>query len=82
MHFIDLEFQIMPAFHTQTILNAGILSDIGCVLLFAGIMALAFVATFRRHPPYPQKDPRMAEALEVYVPLSTDIAIAPERPKA
>jgi hypothetical protein len=81
MHFVDIEFQIMPALHTDTILTPGLLSDVGCVLLFAGILAKVFVASFSRYAPYPQKDPRMAEALEVYVPLSTDISTAPERVK-
>jgi hypothetical protein len=81
MHFVDIEFQIMPALHTESILTAGLLSDIGCVLLFAGILAKVFVNSFNRYPPYPRKDPRMAEALEVYVPQATDISIAPERVK-
>ncbi len=46
MHFVDLEFQIMPALHTDGILTWGLLSDIGCVLLFAGVLMMAFVASF------------------------------------
>jgi len=81
MHFVDIEFQIMPALHTDTILTPGLLSDIGCVLLFTGILAKIFVSSFNRHPPYPQKDPRMAEALDIYVPSSTHISTAPESAK-
>jgi hypothetical protein len=81
MHFVDIEFQIMPALHTNTILTAGLLSDIACVLFFGGVLAKVFISSFNRYPPYPQKDPRMAEALEVHLPLSTDVSTAPERAK-
>jgi hypothetical protein len=81
MQFVDLEFQIMPTLHTESILTSGLLVDIGCVLLLGGIMAKVFTASYLRYPPFPQRDPRMAESLEMYVPLSTDISTAPERPK-
>jgi hypothetical protein len=81
MHFIDLEFQIMPVLHPKNIINWGLLSDIGCILLFAGILTKIFAASFSRHPAYPLRDPRMAEALEIYVPPHSDIATAPTRAK-
>src|SRR5665213_479701 len=81
MHFVDLEFQIMPTLHTETILTSGLLVDAACVLLFGGIIAKVFIYSFNRYPPFPQKDPRMAEALELYIPLSTDISTAPARAK-
>ncbi len=81
MHFVDIEFQIMPALHTDTILTAGLLVDIACVLIFGGILAKVFMISFNRYPPYPQKDPRMAEALDIYIPHSNDVSTAPERAK-
>lgn len=81
MHFVDIEFQIMPALHKDSILTPGLLVDMGSVLIFGGIMAKVFVASFTRHPAFPQRDPRMAEALDLYFPPSTNIATAPERPK-
>jgi len=81
MHFIDIEFQIMPALHSESILTPGLFSDIGCVLLFAGILIKVFISSFNRYPAFPQKDPRMAESLEIYVPPQTAISIAPERAK-
>jgi hypothetical protein len=81
MHFVDIEFQIMPALHADGIFTPGLLSDIGCVLLFAGILAKVFISSFNRYPAYPLKDPRMAEALEIYVPPHSDISTAPERAK-
>jgi hypothetical protein len=77
MHFVDLEFQIMPALHKDTILTGGLLVDAACVLFFAGVLMKVFIASLNRHPVYPLKDPRMAEALGVYVPPASDISIAP-----
>jgi len=81
MHFVDLEFQIMPALHKNTILTGGLLVDAACVLFCTGVLMKVFIASLNRHPLYPLKDPRMAEALGVYVPPASDISIAPQRAK-
>jgi hypothetical protein len=81
MHFVDLEFQIMPALHTDGILTWGLIADIGCVLIFVGVLAKVFIASVARHPAYPLKDPRLAEALGIYVPAHSDVSIAPQRAK-
>jgi hypothetical protein len=81
MHFVDIEFQIMPALHTDTILTPGLLADIACVLFFGGVLTKVFINSFNRFPPYPQKDPRMAEALDIYIPQAAEVATAPERAK-
>jgi hypothetical protein len=81
MHFVDLEFQIMPAFHKDTILTGGLLVDAACVLFFAGVLMKVFIASLNRYPLYPLKDPRMAEALGVYVQRASEISIAPQRAK-
>ncbi len=81
MHFVDLEFQITPAVHPHTILNPGLLSDLGCVLLFVGILMKVYIGSLCRYRVYPLKDPRMAEALDVYVPPASDISVAPHEAK-
>lgn len=81
MHFADLEFQIMPALHPNTILTPGLLIDAACVLFFVGVLMWAFIASLRRYPLYPLKDPRMAEAMDLYVPATSDVSIAPLRAK-
>ena len=46
--------------------------DLACLAFIGGVLATVFIKYFLAHPPYPQKDPRMAEAMGVYVPpLST-----------
>jgi hypothetical protein len=81
MHFVDLEFQIMPALHKNTILTGGLLVDAACVLFFAGVLMKVLMASINRYPVYPLKDPRLSEALGVYVPPHSDISIAPQRAK-
>ena len=68
MHFIDLEFQIMPILHPEGLSATGLIVDAACMLFFAGLVAEIFIRSFLKYPPFPQKDPRIAEAMDVYVP--------------
>ena len=86
MHFVDLEFQIMPSlpsqkdgfFHfTFPFVTRGLLVDVACLMFIGGLLAKIFIASLNRHPIYPRKDPRMAEALGVYVPPASAISIVP-----
>jgi hypothetical protein len=84
MHFVDLEFQIMPSLQAEGVFPfyvsvrhprpAG-----GCGLpdVYRRIARENFCASLNRHPVYPLKDPRMAEALEVYVPPAGALSIVP-----
>jgi hypothetical protein len=81
MHFVDLEFQIMPSLHKDSILTGGLLVDAACVLFFIGVLMKVFIASVLRYPVYPLKDPRMSEALGVYLPPHSDISTAPQRAK-
>jgi hypothetical protein len=81
MHFWDLEFNIMPLIHPEGVSAKGVAVDIGCVLFMAGVVILVFFKNYFAHPPYPQRDPRIAEGLDTYVPPVTDIATAPGRAK-
>lgn len=61
MHYIDMQFNVMPALHPT-----GFSPHLFDVLCFAGIgFALFTIArkNFLAHPPYPQKDPRLLEAI-------------------
>jgi hypothetical protein len=81
MHFVDIEFQIMPALHPDSILTPGLLVDVACVLFFAGVLIKVFLFSLNRHPVYPLKDPRLAEALGVYTPPAAESSITPEGAK-
>jgi len=81
MHFCDLEFQIMPAINTRGDFAKSIFCDLCCVAFMAGVLAFFFLKAFKKYPPYPQWDPRMGEALDIYVPPTHDYATAPVRAK-
>jgi hypothetical protein len=81
MHFVDLEFQIAPALHPNSIFSAGLLLDVACLMFFVGVLMKAFIVSLNRYPLYPLKDPRIAEAMDMYVPPTSDISIAPQRAK-
>jgi hypothetical protein len=44
--------------------------DLACLAFIGGVLALVFIRYFKAHPPFPQKDPRMAEALGVHLPMA------------
>ena len=50
--------------------------DLACLAFIGGVLALVFIKYFKSNPPYPQKDPRIAETMGVYVPVASDISIA------
>jgi hypothetical protein len=88
MHFVDLEFQIMPSLHengvvktTFPFLTGGLVVDAACFLFIGGVLAWLFLRSLNRHPVYPLRDPRMAEALDVYVPPASSISAATEHAK-
>lgn len=66
MHFCDLSFNIMPVMHPNGFVLHWL--DIACLAFMGGILATWFIRNFNAHPPFPQKDPRMAECLGIHVP--------------
>ncbi len=66
MHFIDMSFNIMPPLHA-----GGFhldITDLGCMAFMGGVLSWVFLKNLNAHPVFPQKDPRIAEAMDVYVP--------------
>ena len=66
MRFLDQSFNIMPTLHPDGFVLHWM--DVACVAFIGGVLAKAFLKSFNAHPPYPQRDPRIAESLGVYVP--------------
>jgi hypothetical protein len=88
MHFIEMEFHITPALHPDgfftfhfPFLTGGLLIDVACFLFIGGALAQVFLWSLAQHEVYPVKDPRMGEALELYVAPARGAATAPARPK-
>lgn len=72
LHTGDLAFNLFPALHPTGYDFRWIWLPIGCLLLQGGFLASVFIRKFQSHPPYPQKDPRLLEAMGVhYVPAET-----------
>ena len=64
MHFADMSFNIMPVLHPENFMVHW--ADIGCMAFFAGVLSLVFLKYFFSHPPYPLRDPRLAESLGLH----------------
>lgn len=69
MHLCDMMFNILPVAPgmAEGPSALAILLTAGAGALMIGLYAREFISSFQAHPPYPQRDPRMAEAMGVYV---------------
>lgn len=47
--------------------------DLASLAFIGGVLALVFLKYFKSHPPYPQKDPRFAETMGVYIAPSAPV---------
>ncbi len=65
MHFCDISFQVMPAKHPDGFVLHWM--DIACMMFIGGVLAKVFLKDLNSHPIIPQKDPRFAEAMDIYV---------------
>jgi hypothetical protein len=65
MHFADISFQVMPAKHPDGFVLHWM--DIACMMFIGGILTRAFLKALNSHPIVPLKDPRFAEAMDIYV---------------
>ncbi len=72
-HYLDLQFNIGPVLYPEG-LHLGIY-DVLCVGGLLSVLIFMFFRAFNAHAPYPQRDPRVAEAMGVYVePASSKAA--------
>jgi hypothetical protein len=71
-HYADMAYNIQPALHPDGF-HFGWL-DLACFAFIAGVLATVFLKYLRAHAAYPQKDPRIAETLGVYVPPLSETA--------
>jgi hypothetical protein len=62
-HYADMAFNVQPVFYP-----AGFnfnLWDLSSLAFIGGTLAFVFIKYFNAHPPYPQRDPRIAEAMGI-----------------
>ena len=62
MHYMDMVWNIMPLIHAEG--PSFHFSDSATMLFIGGGLMIIFLKNFRRHPRFPQKDPRMCEVLK------------------
>ena len=65
MRFMDESFNVMPVLHREGFRPNWI--DAACLAFCVGTLAKMFLRAFNAHAPYPQRDPRIAETMGVYV---------------
>lgn len=73
MHFADLAFNILPAWHPGQHHTKWIFLFVGCVLFMGGLLGKVFLNKFNAHPPYPQRDPRLLEAMGMSQNIVSDL---------
>jgi len=77
MHFFDMSFNVLPAGRPDGFSLQWLWLDLGCLALIGGVLTRAFVRNLNAHPAFPQKDPRLAEGLDIYVPPASAGGAAP-----
>ena len=77
MHALDLGYNIFPALHPEGYPLKWLWLPLGTLMFMGGFLATIFLKKFHAHPPYPQRDPRLLEAMGVSVNVINDLADAP-----
>jgi hypothetical protein len=65
MHYLDLAYNIFPVIHSDNYPVRWIFLQFGTFAFMAGFLGEVFIKKFLRYPPYPQRDPRILEAMGV-----------------
>jgi hypothetical protein len=74
MNFFDMSFNIMPAKHPDGFVLHWM--DLACLAFIGGVLTKVFLKYLNSHPIVPQKDPRFAEAMDIYVAPESQMAAA------
>jgi hypothetical protein len=65
MRALDLSFNILPAQNSDGYPFKWIWLQLGCLAFMGGFLSQIFLKNFASHPPYPQRDPRVLEAMGI-----------------
>jgi hypothetical protein len=74
MHFVDLSFNILPVPHPNGFPIQWVWLPLGCMAFMGGLLSMVFLKKFSSAAPFPQKDPRLVEAMGLYHPVPTQIS--------
>jgi hypothetical protein len=74
MHYTDMTYNIKPVIDPEGhgISIGGFVQSVSALALMGGLLSKQFLKSFIAHPPFPQRDPRIAEAMGVYVELESE----------
>ena len=76
MHALDLAFNIFPAKFENGFPLHLLWLPLGCLMFMGGFLSAVFLKKFNAHPPYPQRDPRLLEAMGVNANVVRDLSEA------
>lgn len=74
MHFVDMAWNVMPVHFTLGFPLFWAFIALGLVAFMGGLLTLVFLKKYHGTPPFPQKDPRLIEAMGLYHPVATPIS--------
>lgn len=74
MNFFDMSFNIMPVKHPDGFVLHWL--DLACMAFFGGLLAKIFIKRLNASPMVPQKDPRFAETMDLYVAPESELGAA------
>jgi hypothetical protein len=78
MHFFDVSFNVMPVLHPDGFVPHWL--SFACLAFMCGVLIKVFCRYLAAHPAFPQRDPRFAETMKVYIPpVSAPIEPLPTR---
>lgn len=77
MHAADLGFNIFPTLHNGGYPLRWFWLPLGTLAFMGGFLAHVFLKKFNSHPPYPQRDPRLLEAMGVNAHIVDDLTPSP-----
>jgi len=74
MHYVDMTFNIKPVMDPEggSISLGGFVQSVAAMAFMGGVLAKQFLKSFAQHAPFPQRDPRIAETMGVYVELESE----------
>jgi hypothetical protein len=74
MNYADLAFNILPALHHAGYPFKWLWLHLGCLAFMGGFLSWVFIKKFQSHPPYPQRDPHVLEAMGIKYDAPDEIA--------
>lgn len=74
MHFNDMCFNILPVRFPDGFPFAWVWLPLGIMAFMGGLLTKAFLKLYASSAPFPQKDPRLIEAMGLYHPVATPIS--------